>query len=143
MTSIRPDPTLFDPNQFAINWETLFEVLILVVVLSFVVERALALIFESKPFVRFSVVRKKEEKGDFKTLISFLVAALVTLLFQIDMIAVLLSHEHTSVFGELTTAAVIAGGSKASIRLFRDILDVKSNEYRKAKEELDKQTEEA
>lgn len=134
--NIIPDSTLFDPNQFAINWATLFEMLALVIVLAFVVERSLAVVYESKPFVRFSLKRKKSDKGDFKSFGAFVLSALVTMLFQIDLVAVILSHAHTSLVGELLTAAIIAGGSKASITLFRDILDVKSKEYDRSQTEL-------
>ncbi len=134
--NVAPDSTLFDPNQFAINWATLFEMLALIIVLAFVVERAMAVVYESKPYVRFALNRKKAEKGDFKTLGAFIVSALVTILFQIDLVAVVLSHAHTSLVGELLTASVIAGGSKASIAIFRDILDVKSSDYDRAQKEL-------
>ncbi len=131
-----PDQTPIDPNQFAVDWAVLFELLALIIVLAFVVERALAIFFETKLFVQFSLVRKKENKGDFKSLIAFGLSAMITMLYQLDLIAVLMSHEHSSLFGELTTAAVIAGGSKASIKLFQDILKVKSNEYDRAGKEL-------
>ena len=133
---ITPDSTLFDPNQFAINWATLFEMLALIILLAFVVERALAMVYESKPYVRISLKRKKEDKGDFKTLGAFTLSALVTILFQIDLVAVIMSHAHTSLVGELLTASVIAGGSKASIALFRNILDVKSGDIDRAEKEL-------
>ena len=119
-----PDITSMDPNQFAVNWATLFEMLALIIVLAFLVERALAIIYESKPFIRFSLKREADEKGDFKTMGAFVLSALVTTMFDIDIIAVVLSHAHTSLFGQLISAAVIAGGSKASIRLFREILNV-------------------
>ncbi len=134
--NIVPDSTLLDPNQFAINWATIFEMLALIILLAFVVERALAMVYESKPYVRISLKRKKEDKGDFKTLGAFILSALVTILFQIDLVAVILSHAHTSLVGELLTASVIAGGSKASIALFRNILDVKSSDYDRAQTEL-------
>ena len=37
-----PDPTQIDPNLFALQWDVLIEMLTLVVVTSFVVERVLA-----------------------------------------------------------------------------------------------------
>lgn len=135
--NVIPDRTPIDPNQFALDWALLFEMLALIIVLAFVVERALAIVFESKHFVHYSLERKKQDKGDFKAFIAFGFSALLTMLFQIDLVAVLMSHEHVSLFGELTTAAVIAGGSKASIRLFKDILKVKSNEYDRAQQELE------
>jgi hypothetical protein len=40
-----------DPNLFHIDFERLMEVLITIVILSFFVERALSLLFESKAFI--------------------------------------------------------------------------------------------
>lgn len=40
-----------DPNLFRIDWQQTSEVLICIVVLAFIVERALALTFESKIYI--------------------------------------------------------------------------------------------
>ena len=40
-----------DPNLFRLDWERLLEVLATIVVLSLILERALAVIFESKSFI--------------------------------------------------------------------------------------------
>ena len=132
--SFFPDSTPVDPNLFAVSWEALFEVLILVVIVSIVVERVLALVFESDAFIQAHKRRKKAGKGSFKPLIAFIVSAVVCLLWQVDLMAVLLTHGHYSVFGTLITAAVVAGGSKGSIKLFRDVLGIKSNAYKEYEE---------
>ena len=46
------------------------------------------------------------------------------------MIAILLSNNRVSIPGVLLTGAVIDGGAKASIQLFRDVLGVYSGPYR-------------
>lgn len=40
-----------DPNLFHMDWERTFEVLIVIILLAFIVERALAIIFESRFFI--------------------------------------------------------------------------------------------
>ncbi len=128
--SITPDRTPVDPVMFAVNWSTLFEMLALIVVLAFIVERALALIFESDWFLTIHKQRKKAKKGSYKPLVAFLVATVVCWLWQIDLPAVLLSNNRVSIPGVVLTGAVIAGGAKASIQLFREVLSVSSGPYK-------------
>lgn len=131
-----PEQTAVDSNAFAVPWAVMFEALALVIVLAFILERCLALVFESKLFLRFSQNQKAEpvSKGDYKAMIAFVLGVLTCLLYQIDIVAALMSHSHPSVFGAMITGGLVAGGSKASIKLFRDIMGVYSNEYAKAKE---------
>lgn len=117
-----------DPNLFHIDWEQLFEVLAAVVVLSFVVERALALVFEHRWYVaRYS------ERG-FKAPIAFAFSIAICLHWDFDLVSVLLTNEKTAFIGKILTAAVIAGGSKASIKLFQDVLGVQSQSAKAAAE---------
>lgn len=51
--------------------------------------------------------------------------------------SIVVLSEEVKLTGEIVTGALIAGGSKASIRLFRDIMGFKSNALRD-REELDK-----
>lgn len=109
-----------DPNLFHIDWEQTAEVLVVIIVLSFVIERALALLFEHRAFVkRFSGTGIKEP-------IAFALALLICVYWNLDLPAVLLTAERTSLLGEIITAGVLAGGSKASIKLFHDVMGVKS-----------------
>ena len=109
-----------DPNLFHIDWPQLLEVLAAVVVLAFVVERVLSLIFEHRLYVDHL-----EAKG-FKELIAFVVSLLVCIYWDFDIISVVLTSETTSIIGQIITAGVIAGGSKASMKLFHDVMNVKS-----------------
>lgn len=63
--------------MFAINWSTLFEMLALIIVISFAVERALALVFESNWFIDIQKGRDKDKKGTFKPLIAFVAWAVL------------------------------------------------------------------
>lgn len=117
-----------DPNLFHLDWERTFEVLGAIVVLSIMVERALAIVFEHRAYVaRF------KDKG-YKEPMAFIVALAVTFVWDFDAISMIVLSEHTSLFGEVITAGVIAGGSKGSIKLFRDVLGFKSNAYRSYQE---------
>jgi len=120
-----------DPNLFRIDWSKLLEVLAVVVVLSFVVERALAIVFEHRYFIdKFGRLNLKEA-------IAFALALAICRHWDFDLLSIVLSSEKTSLLGQIVTAAVIAGGSKAAIKLFHDVIDVKSGAAR-SKEALQK-----
>ncbi len=118
-----------DPNLFRLDWEQVGEVLATIVVLAFIVERALALLFEYRPFAaRYASSGLKEP-------IAFLASLFVCWHWKLDALSVILHGEKVGFLGEILTAAVIAGGSKASLKLFRDVLKIESEqakEYRLA-----------
>jgi hypothetical protein len=118
-----------DPNLFHLDWEQVAEVLVAIVVLAFIVERALALLFEWRPFVgaRFSPYVKEP--------IALLVSLAICSYWKLDALSVLLRGEQPRALGMLMTAAVIAGGSKAAVKLFRDVLGVESGSAKRARTE--------
>lgn len=109
-----------DPALFRIDWEVLAEVLATITVLSFFVERALSIVFEHRLFVK-----SLDEKG-LKEPIALIASFLVVKLWNFDALSIVLNSDKTSWLGYLITAAVISGGSKASIKLFHDVLKTKS-----------------
>ena len=110
-----------DPNLFHLNWERTFEVLGAIIVLSFFVERALALLFENEWYHRrFGDAHTKE-------LIAFLVSLAVCLYCDFDAVSTVILREKVALPGQILTAAIIAGGSKASVKLFHDLLKVKND----------------
>ena len=109
-----------DPALFRIDWDVLAEVLVTIIVLAFFIERALALVFEHRVYVN-----KLNEKG-YKELIAFLVSLGVVFYWQFDALGILFRADQNSWWGYLITAAIIAGGSKASIKLFQDLMGAKS-----------------
>lgn len=113
-----------DPNLFHVDWGRLSEVLIAIIVLSFVVERALSVLFES----RFFVGRFKEKS--LKELIAFIVGAAICWYWDFDAVSMIFLKDSVTVYGAIVTGAVVAGGSKASIKLFHDLMNVKSSAAR-------------
>lgn len=125
-----PNDGPLDPTLFGIDWAIVLEVLTVIVILSFLVERALAPLFESRWFLNIEVRRdQKGQKGTYKPLIAVIVSALVCSVWQFDAVSIIFHREHMTVIGAILTGAVIAGGSKASIKLFHDVLNVKSSYY--------------
>lgn len=109
-----------DPALFRINWDVLLEVFGVIVVLAFFVERMLSLVFEHRYFVRLL-----DEKG-VKEPIAFAVALGIVRYWNFDALSIILNAEAVSWWGQIVTAAIIAGGSKASIKLFHDVMGARS-----------------
>jgi len=135
-----------DPNLFHIDYERLFEVLVGIVIFSFLLERALSVLFESRFFIERtqgnpakaayideqgnSIPEQPEtpKKKGVKEFIALAVCIAFCCYWDFDAITIILvSDSHVTVWGEVLTGAVIAGGSKASVTLFRDILGFMSN----------------
>lgn len=110
-----------EPNAFSIDPERLLNVLFAIVVLSFLVERALAILFENRWYVQ-----RLGGKG-LKEPIALLVGFAVCKQWNFDAMTSLLGGGSTKFWGYFITAAIIAGGSKASLKLFHDVLDVRSD----------------
>lgn len=109
-----------DPLLFGIKGDVVSEVLGLIVLLSIIIERALSPIFE------WRIVINKIRGRSLKEPIAFVVSILVAYAYQFDAMAILFSQEKNTIWGYLITAGVISGGSKGSIKLFRDVLNWKS-----------------
>ncbi|MCK9345053.1 MAG: hypothetical protein M0P64_02930 [Candidatus Pacebacteria bacterium] len=110
-----------DPLLFGIKGDVVLEVLGTIVLLSLFVERALSPIFESR-----LVLDKMKNKG-FKEPIVIITSLVIVYLYQFDAMAVIFSQEKNTLVGYLITAGVVSGGSKGSIKLFRDFLNWKSS----------------
>lgn len=114
-----------DPNLFHLDWDRVVEALATIVVLSFLLERALSVVFEHRYYIRTA-----DERG-LKEFIAFGLALFVCWHWEFDAVGIILLHDHTTFVGELVTAGVIAGGSKGSVKLFRDLMNWRSVEYDK------------
>lgn len=149
---ILPQAQFADPSQYAMAWDAVFEALAMIIVFAFAIERALAQIFETPLFLRieerFSKGRKKKyvisktsplsefnnrysgtDETSLKPIIASVLGILVAYLFKVDLMAVTAGWATTSIFGCIMTGLLIAGGSKASIKLFQDVLNAKSSAY--------------
>jgi hypothetical protein len=173
-----------DPNLFHLDWERTFEALVGIIVLSFLVERACAVLFESRWWIsRFEDARvgKLPESNEnapsgkissaadnsaapvaenpssagkvntgesagpakqktlagqrypLKEFLGFALSLIICWVWKFDAVSIIMLSERTKLVGIIVTAAVVAGGSKASIALFHNLLKVRSsaNEERK------------
>ena len=112
-----------DPNLFHIDYERLFEVLVTIVVLSMIIERSLSILFESRPFIE----RTATTHGT-KEIISFIASAAVCFYWEFDAVTIIIVSSDTMTYpGMLLTGGIIAGGSKGSIKLFKDVLGFMSS----------------
>ncbi len=109
-----------DPNYFFIDWERLGEVLITIIVFSFFLERALAPLFESNFFI------KRFKGKSLKELIAVICGLIICWIWKFDALSFVFPMEKTTIIGYVITGAIIAGGSKASIALFLNLMNVKS-----------------
>jgi hypothetical protein len=105
-----------DPNLFRLDWERVTEVLATIVILSFLLERALAIVFTHRWYIGAF------HKRGFKTPIALALAGYVCWRWRFDALSMIILTDSITVPGTLITAGVIAGGSQASIKLFRDVL---------------------
>lgn len=120
-----------DPNLFAIDWEQTGEVLTTIVVLAFFVERALALMFESEWYLyKLAPLHVKE-------LITFILSLVICVMWKIDALSVILHGDRMTFIGEAVSAAVVSGGSKASLKLFRDIMGIENGQAKDARQAAD------
>jgi hypothetical protein len=105
-------PDLSDPNIPAVLWT--------LVVMSVFVERLLSLIFEHRAYLRYL-----DGKG-WKEPISFAVSLFACAAYGFDGFGLLMGSEEAGWVGLVLTAAVVSGGSKASIALFHQLLNIRS-----------------
>jgi len=118
-----------DPNLFYLDYERLFEVLVTIVVFSIFIERALAVVFESRWFVSM-YERNKKRKG-LKEVIALVVSIVVCIFWRLDALSiVVVAHSRMQISGYILTGAIIAGGAKGSIKLFKDVMGFMSSAER-------------
>lgn len=107
---------------------TYFEQILLIVVSSFILERALALVFEAD---FFRALNKDNRFGWSKEFIAFGLSFWVCATYNFDALANLFTTDTTKYpatdFGEIITAMVIAGGSKGAMKLMQDYLGIKKS----------------
>ncbi len=130
-----------DPNLFHLDYEKLFEVLVTIVIFSFFIERALAVIFESRWFINMYEANRKR-KG-LKEVVALIVSIAVCIYWQLDALSIIIvSHAEMQMPGYILTGAIVAGGSKASIKLFRDVMGFMSNAENEREEDKKTRREE-
>lgn len=123
-----------DPNLFYLNYERLFEVLVTIVIFSFFIERALSVIFESRWFI--NMYEANQRRKGLKEFLALVVSIAICVFWKFDALSIIMvSHGEMQISGYILTGAVVAGGSKASIKLFKDVMGFMSSAE---KERMDK-----
>ena len=115
-----------DPNLFHLDWDRLFEVVGTIAVVAVILERALSIVFENGFFLNSPLDKTK----GIKELIAFAASYWVCRLWHFDAVSMILTSEQTTTLGEVITAGTVAGGSKGSVKLFRDMMGIQSSAYR-------------
>ena len=115
-----------DPNLFHLDYERTFEVLSTIVVLSLLIERTLSILFESRPFIK-----RTEKTQGVREVISFVMCVAVCIYWKFDAISILIvASEKMTIPGMIITGGIVAGGSKGSVKLFKDVLGFMSSAER-------------
>jgi hypothetical protein len=115
-----------DPNLFHLDYERLIEVLVTIVIFSFFIERALALGFESRLFIK--IYGAKETRKGLKEVVALVVSIAVCIYWKLDALSIIMaSYSEMQIPGYILTGAIVAGGSKMSIKLFKDIMGFMSS----------------
>jgi hypothetical protein len=97
-----------DPNLFSLDWARVAEVLATILVLSFILERALSIVVTHRWYV------KRFNRKGLKTPLAFALAVYVCVAWNFDALSTIVLTDAVSIPGMLITAAVIAGGSQGS-----------------------------
>ena len=98
----------------------------MIVVFSFFIERALAVIFESRWFIK--MYDANEKRKGLKEVVALIVSIAVCIYWQLDAFSIIMvSHSEMQIAGYILTGAVVAGGSKASIGLFKGLMGFMSH----------------
>lgn len=117
-----------EPLLFQLEWDVALEVLFTIVLLSSFVERALSLVFEYRWYDANLGGKGVTE------VIALVFSVLVVSYVDFDALAIIMRRDGNDWLGFIVTGAIVAGGSKASIKLFHDLLNVRSSYMRQRNE---------
>ena len=103
------------------NWDSVFDALIKVVVLAFLIERALAVIFDME---KLEPILKD---WDLKPIVAIIVSIVACFGLQLDALSPLRADTTSTAtdlgrIGYFLTGLVVAGGSAGAVKLFQDVL---------------------
>jgi len=91
------------------NWQNILETLAILSIVSIFVERSLSLLFEHKTLGK-KLTGKKE-------IIAYALSLGICYMYNFDAMGSILPTESPRIIGFFLTAAVVSGGSKASLRM--------------------------
>jgi len=105
-------------QEFA-HFQRIIPPLTILIILSFMLERALFLVFDYRWFARHL-----SGKG-LKTPIAFATSYLVCYSYDYDILQVVFKEESSTVLGLLLTSMIAAGGSKGAMSILTTFLNIK------------------
>ena len=111
-------------NLASIDGDHTWKILYLITVLAFMIERALAVIFEHRIWLRWF----ERFKGT-KELVTLFVAYKIVAWAHFDALALLMDRPSVGK-SQFLTALIVAGGSKGAIKLMQEYLDIRKPEIR-------------
>jgi len=109
------------PPILPVNGNEVFTILWVIVVLAFMVERALAVPFEHRAW---QALERDFHLRGLKELLAVLLAYQIGARTGFDALA-LMFHQPSDLQTRLVTALIIAGGSKGAVKLMQDVLGIK------------------
>jgi len=110
------------PEKNFLVWENLLNVLAIFAFLALVIERALYQIFDSRLWLKFEEVMKKQTGSDYLDLKPYISAGIsIWIVFQLklDMIAQVYQRTEPSASTMILTGLFIAGGSTGIYKFFK------------------------
>ncbi|MCP4246087.1 MAG: hypothetical protein GY778_03470 [bacterium] len=113
-----------DPNFIHMDWERTFDAIMMVAVVAIIIERALSVIFQSSIYIEYV------HKSGMKETIALAVSIAVCAAWKLDAMGMIILTATTTVPGYIVTGALVAGGSKGSVKLFQDMLNLQSSAFR-------------
>ena|SRR5579859_5613932 len=111
------------PTDQIISLKDFSSVLAQIVMAAFIVERALALLFEWD--VWLFLVKKVHWLAGAKEVIAFFASYTICQTAKFDALKILFKCDSSDI-GQIITALVIAGGSKGAIKLMQDVWKIKN-----------------
>ena len=113
-----------DPNFIHLDWERTFDAIMIVAVVAVILERALSVIFQNRIYIEYL------HKSGMKEAIALAVSIAVCAAWELDAMSMIILTGTTTVQGYIVTGALVAGGSKGSVKLFQDMLNLQSAAFR-------------
>ena len=109
------------------SYDIIFFELIKLIFVSFLIERALSVFFETRLFI--DTLKQNVKLKGIKEIIAIITSICVTIVWEFNIFNIIFENSkiQNDVFGCILTGLVIAGGSKASIKIFKDILGFMSS----------------
>ncbi len=113
-----------DPNFVHMDWERTFDAIMLVAVVAIIIERSLSVVFQNRFYI------ERVHKDGMKETIALVVSIAACAIWKLDALGMIILTDTTTVPGYIVTGALVAGGSKGSLKLFQDFFGLQSSAFK-------------